>query len=42
VTLEATPVTTATVPFALLNLDARLLEGIRDLGSPKPGRFRVP
>ena len=31
-TLEATPCDTATVPFASLNLDARLLEGIRDLG----------
>jgi ATP-dependent RNA helicase RhlE len=30
--LEATPCETATVPFASFNLDARLLEGIRDLG----------
>ena len=30
--LEATPCDTAPVPFSSLNLDARLLEGIRDLG----------
>ena len=30
--LEATPCDTAPVPFTSLNLDSRLLEGIRDLG----------